>query len=171
LAATPDADADPVDVARSVALRMLERQPRTRAELARALARRGVPDDAATEVLDRFVEVKLIDDEAFARAWVDSRHHGRGLARRALANELHRRGVAAEVAQQALSSVSTDDEVAVADALVERKLRSMSSLAREVKQRRLVGMLARKGFPVGLAARVVREALDHDQADQETDDT
>jgi regulatory protein len=154
-----DPDADPESVARTIALRLLEHSPKTRAELAAAMARRGVPRETADTVLDRFGEAGLIDDAAFAQAWVDSRHNGRGLARRALAAELRRKGIDDEVAADALSSVSSDDEVAVAQALVERKLRSMSGLSREVATRRLVGMLGRKGFGAGLAYRVVSEAF------------
>ena len=77
-------------------------RPRTRAELAKALARKEISDEVIAEVLDRYDEVGIIDDAAFARAWVSSRHQGRGLARRALANELRQRGVAAEVAGEAL---------------------------------------------------------------------
>ncbi len=160
--AAADADpeaADPETIARSIALRMLERAPRTRAELARGMARRGVPEDVAAGVLDRFTEVGLIDDEAFAAAWVSSRHAGRGLGRRALSAELRRRGVDTETAAAALAGVSADDEEAAARALVERKLRSMAGVAPEARLRRLVGMLARKGFGPGMASRVVRDAL------------
>jgi regulatory protein len=157
--ADPNADADPESVARAIALRMLERAPRTRAELARAMARRGVPADAATAVLDRFVEVGMVDDEAFAAAWVDSRHAGRGLARRALSAELRQRGVDADVIRDAVDVVSADDEETAATALVRRRLPTLSRLPRETQIRRLVGMLARKGFSQGLAMRVVRDAL------------
>jgi len=156
-----DPDADPESVARTIALRMLERQPRTRLELERAMARRDVPSDVAAAVLDRFTEVGLIDDEAFAQAWVDSRHRGRGLAKRALSAELRRRGVDETVLRDAVATVSDDDERAAAAALVERKLRTMSSLPRDVRMRRLVGMLGRKGFGSGVALSVVREALDN----------
>jgi regulatory protein len=128
--------------------------------LATALAKRGVPERASEVVLDRFTEVGLIDDATFAQAWVDSRHRGRGLGRRALAAELHRKGIDQELAAKALATVSTDDEVAAATALVARRLRSMSGLPRETKTRRLVGMLARKGFGASLAYRVVTEVID-----------
>ena len=156
-----DPDADPESVARTIALRMLERQPRTRLELERAMARRDVPPDVAAAVLDRFTEVGLIDDQAFAQAWVDSRHRGRGLARRALSAELRRRGVGESVLAEAVATVSDDDEHAAARALVERKLRTMSSQPRDVQMRRLVGMLGRKGFSSGLAMRVVRDVLEN----------
>ena len=152
-------EADPESVARTIALNMLERQPRTRAELARGMARRGVPEDAAAAVLDRFTEVGLINDEAFAQAWVDSRHAGKGLGRRALSAELRRRGVDDETAKEAVATVTPQDEEAVARTLVERKLRSMASVPHDAKLRRLVGMLARKGFEPGVALRVVRDVL------------
>jgi regulatory protein len=154
-----DPAADPESVARSIGLRLLERTPRTRAELATAMARRGVPEAAATAVLDRFVEVGLLDDAGFATAWVDSRHRGRGLARRALAAELRRRGVDDEIARDALASVTTEDEATAARALVRRRLGSMTRLAADVKTRRLVALLGRKGFGGSLAYQVVREAL------------
>jgi regulatory protein len=152
-----DPDADPESAARTIALRMLDQAPRTRAELATALAKRGVPDDAAMAVLDRFDEVGLIDDEAFAAAWVDSRHRGRGLARRALSAELRRKGIDDEVASQALEAVSDDDEDDAARTLVRRKAATMRGLPVEVRTRRLVSMLARKGFGGSVAYRVVRE--------------
>jgi regulatory protein len=155
-----DPDADPESVARTIGLTMLDRAPRTRSELETAMARRGVPEDAAQTVLDRFVEVGLVDDVAFATAWVDSRHRGRGLARRALANELRKRGIDAEIASDALESVTSDDEAIAAEALVRRRIRSMSGLSRDVQTRRLIGMLGRKGFGGSMAYAVVRRVID-----------
>jgi regulatory protein len=157
-----DVDTDPIEVARLIGLRLLERTPKTRSQLASAMARRGVPDDAATAVLDRFAEVGLIDDAAFAEAWVSSRHRGRGLARRALANELRQRGVDDDLAGPALATISNDDEAIAADVLVRRRLRSMSALPRDVKVRRLTAMLARKGFGGSVARSVIVTALADD---------
>jgi regulatory protein len=151
---------DPEQVARNVCLRALTGAPKTRAQLAELLARRGVPDDAADNVLDRFTEVGLVDDAAFARAWVSSRQAGRGLARRALRAELRAKGVEPEVAAEAVELVDDDDERAAARTLVQRRLGSMSRLDRATATRRLLGMLARKGYSGGMAAAVVREALD-----------
>jgi regulatory protein len=152
-------------VARAICLRLLTLQPRTRAELATALARRDVPDDAATAVLSRFAEVGLIDDRVFAAAWVDSRHAGRGLSRRALAAELRRRGVDGEIVGEAVAVVDADAEESAARQLVARRLPSTRRLDQPGRVRRLAGMLARKGYPPGLAMRVVREALAEDGAD------
>jgi regulatory protein len=151
---------DPESVARGICLRALTGAPKTRSQLAELLARREVPDDAAEAVLDRFTEVGLIDDAAFARAWVSSRQAGRGLARRALTAELRAKGVDPEVAAEAAELVDDDDERAAARTLVQRRLVSMSRLDRATATRRLLGMLARKGYGGGMAAAVVREALD-----------
>jgi regulatory protein len=150
-----------------VCLRLLSQQPRTRAELATALAKRKVPEDAAEAVLARFDEVGLIDDAAFAQAWVETRHRGRGLARRALAQELRNRGIDGETARGALDQVDAADEQAAARALVARKLPASRGLPTPTRVRRLAGMLARKGYPQGLALRVVREALATEGAETE----
>jgi regulatory protein len=144
-----------------VCLRLLTLAPRTRAQLAAALFKKGVPDEVAERVLARFADVGLIDDAAFARAWVESRHHSRGLAGRALSAELKRRGVAPEEIRAAIDEqLGPDAEVSAARRLVEAKLRSTSGLPPERRTRRLAGMLARKGYPAGLAFRVIREALE-----------
>jgi regulatory protein len=143
-----------------VCFRLLTLAPRTRAQLAEALAKRGIPDDAAAAVLERFTDAGLIDDAAFAKAWVDSRHHGRGLASRALRSELKQRGVDDDDIRDALDELDPDDEVATARRLVERKLSATQGLPADARTRRLAGMLARKGYPAGLAFRVIREALE-----------
>jgi regulatory protein len=151
---------DPESVARGICLRALTGAPKTRQQLAELLAGRGVPDDAAESVLDRFTEVGLIDDAAYARAWVSSRQSGRGLARRALSAELRAKGVDPEVAAVAVEAVDDDTEREAARSLVERKARAMSRLDRTTATRRLMGMLARKGYGGGMAAAVIREVLD-----------
>jgi regulatory protein len=146
------------EVAREICLRQLAVRPRTRAELAKALLRKEISEEVIAEVLDRYDEVGIIDDAAFARAWVSSRHHGRGLARRALANELRQRGVDPEVAGEALEAVDDEAEAETARALVDRKLRTASGTPDAIF-RRLVAMLARKGYPAGVAIRAVKDAL------------
>ena len=158
-------DADPEAVARQICLRMLTAAPRTQAQLADALRRRGVPDDAASAVLARFAEVKLIDDAMFARVWVDSRHHGRGLAGRALGAELRQRGVAQEDIKAALSELDPEQELATARQLIARRLPGTAGMPAPARMRRLAGLLARKGYSAGLAYRVVREALEQESGD------
>jgi regulatory protein len=158
---------DPESVARLICLRLLAAAPRTQAELATALRRRGVPEDAAQAVLSRFAEVKLIDDATFARAWVESRHHGRGLAGRALRDELRRKGVGSDDIASALAELNPGQELATARELVARRLPGTRGQPGPARMRRLVGLLARKGYPAGLAYRVVREALEREPANGE----
>ncbi|GAA1977975.1 hypothetical protein GCM10009798_44000 [Nocardioides panacihumi] len=151
--------ADPESVARKILLDQLTGQARSRHELATRLAKRNVPEEIAARLLDRFEEVGLVDDQAFARLWTTSRQSSKGLARRALAQELRRKGVADDVVREALDELDPADEEAAARALVQRKLRTMSRLDDTTKARRLVGMLARKGYPSGLALAVVRDEV------------
>ncbi len=157
----------PEDVARAVVLRRLAMGPRTRAQLCEAILARGVPEDVAVQVLDRFTEVGLVDDAEFAREWVRVRHRDKGLSRRALADELRRKGVDPDLVEQALDGadgVDGDDERAAAEALVARRLPSTRGVAYPKRVNRLVGMLARKGYGPGLAADVVRRAMSSEGA-------
>ncbi|MFJ7336648.1 recombination regulator RecX [Streptomyces sp. NPDC101116] len=158
---------DPVERARAICLRLLTGTPRTRKQLADALRKRQIPDDASEEVLSRFEEVGLINDGAFADAWVESRHHGRGLARRALARELRTKGVDSALIDEAVSQLDSEQEEETARELVARKLRSTRGLDRDKRLRRLAGMLARKGYSEGMALRVVRQALEEEGEDTE----
>ncbi|MFD5026352.1 recombination regulator RecX [Streptomyces sp. NPDC058373] len=158
---------DPAERARAICLRLLTGTARTRSQLAEALRKREIPDEVADEVLTRFEEVGLIDDEKFADSWVESRHHGRGLARRALARELRTKGVDAAVVDEAVSKLDPEQEERTARELVDRKLRSTRGLDRDKRLRRLAGMLARKGYGEGLALRVVRQALEEEGEDVE----
>jgi regulatory protein len=128
--------------------------------LEEALRRRRVPQDAAEAVLSRFTEVGLIDDATFAAVWVESRHHGRGLGRRALAAELGQRGVPREDIDAAVGQLSAEAEHATALALVESRLPGTAGQPYPARVKRLVGLLARKGYSPGLAYGVVKEALD-----------
>ena len=152
-------EADPEAVGRKILLDQLTGRARSRAELATKLARKRVPPEVATRLLDRFEEVGLVDDAAFAREWVQTRQAGRGLARRAVSVELQRKGVAAEVVDEAVATVEPDDEVETARELVRRKARSLQRFDLPTRQRRLQGMLARKGYPSSVVFQVVREEL------------
>ena len=166
----PDPEPDHEAVARRILLDQLTGQARSRHELAERLARRNVPDEVAGQLLDRFEEVGLVDDEAFARSWVDSRQRTRGLARRALAQELRRKGVADETAREVLAEVDPSDEEETARQLVRKKLRSLSGVDDATAARRLAGMLARKGYPAGLVFAVVKDELASQGRELDPDD-
>jgi len=155
---------DPEAQARQICLRLLTAAPRTRAQLARALQRRGVPGEAAEAVLGRFADVGLIDDAAFARAWVESRHYSRGLSRRSLSAELRRQGVDNEEIREAVGTLDPEQEVATARRLVEQKMAGTRGQPSEARVRRTAGVLARKGYPPGLVFRLIKEHLEQEGA-------
>src|SRR5260370_993960 len=133
---------------------------RTRSQLAERLKKKEIPDDIAEAVLDRFEELHLLDDVQYAETFVRSRHEERGLAKRALGYELRKRGIDNEVAEEALASLDAHQEAARARRLVDTRLRSTAGLDPQVRIRRLVGMLARKGYSSARASRIARIATD-----------
>jgi len=160
-----DREDPPEERARQVCLRLLTLEPRTRAQLAVALRKSGIPSHVADDVLSRFCDAGLIDDAAFARAWVESRHHSRGLSGRALTTELKRRGVDDEEIREAVAGLGPEAEADTARRLVAGKLAATRGQPAQARVRRLAGMLARKGYPPGLAFRVIREAMEAEGTD------
>jgi regulatory protein len=156
---TRGAEPDPHDWARQIVLRQLTAAPRSRAQLEAVLRRKNCPAEVSVAVLDRMEEVGLVDDEAYAGMLVRSRQAGRGLARRALRQELRSKGVDEETARAALEDVDGHAEEERARELVAKRLRSLHGLEPHVQTRRLAGMLARKGYDADVAMRVVREAV------------
>src|ERR1700721_1265355 len=153
---------DPEAQARQICLRLLTIAPRTRAQLAQALDRRGVPAEAAETVLSRFTDVGLIDDAAFARAGLEPGHHSRGLSRRSLSAELRRQGIENEEIREAVDTLDPEQEVATARRLVEQKMAGTRGQPSEVRVRRAAGALARKGYPAALVFRLIKEVLEQE---------
>lgn len=164
----PPEDEDAYAKARQVVLRKLTGSAKSRHQLAQALRDRDFAEETITQVLDRMEEVQLIDDAAFARTWVRTRHELKGLGAAALRRELQDRGVAEEHMAEALDQVTAEDEESAATELIEAKLRGVLIPAgnsqedrheRDKIARRLVSMLGRRGHHPGAAMRLVREAL------------
>ncbi|MGH3866276.1 MAG: regulatory protein RecX [Pseudonocardiaceae bacterium] len=149
----------PAVEAQGICLRLLTARLCSRAELADALRRRGIPEEVAELVLDRLSEVGLVNDTAFAAVAVHSGHRHRGLGRRALSTGLRRRGVPDEIVREAVATVGPEDEEQRARELVRRKLRTNTVRDAGTLARKLGGMLARKGYSEGLAWRVIRDEL------------
>jgi regulatory protein len=157
-----------VEKAREVVLKTLTAAQRSRRELEQSLARKGYPEDVVVQVLDRFDEVGLVDDATYAETIVRTRHAERGLARRGIAAELRRRGIDEDTATEALDQLDPDDERVAGAKLATKLVTRTRSLDREVRVRRAVGSLARKGYAPGLAFELVRDALAAEG--EETDD-
>ena len=141
-------------------LRLLTATARTRAELAGQLAKRGYPDDVSTRVLDRLADVGLIDDADFAEQWVHSRRANAGKGKRALAAELHTKGVDNDVITSVLGGINPAAERGRAEQLVRTRLRRENLSGDDARvSRRLVAMLARRGFDQTMAYDVVSAEL------------
>lgn len=151
--------ADPYSVASSIVLRQLSLAPKTRAQLAEKLAKKGASPEITAAVLDRFTELGYIDDLAYAHTFIRSKMATRHLSKRALAYELSKCGVDKATIEQALAEISDEDEMRAARDLVEKKLRTMNSLDLETRTRRIMGALARKGFSSSIATSVLRDCL------------
>ncbi len=154
------AEADPAQAARTIVLRRLAAAPRTYAQLRDGLLERGFEINVITAVLDRYVEVGLINDTEFAEMWVRSRHSIRGNARSVLRRELRDKGVPTDDAEVALATITDEAERERAGDLVRRKLASTVRLEHQARVRRLTSMLARRGYPPGVCFGVVKEVLD-----------
>ena len=137
-------------------LRLLTTRSRTRAELSGQLARRGYSDDLRDRVLDRLAAVGLVDDTDFAEQWVRSRRANAEKSKRALAAELHTKGVDNDVITAVLDGIKPAAERDRAEQLVRARLRReiLSDDDGRVS-RRLVAMLARRGYSPTMAYDVV----------------
>lgn len=156
---TGEQSQDHESVARNIALRKLANRAHTRHELERALTVKDVPAEVASAVLDRLQEVRLIDDQTFASDWVESRQKRRHLSVSALRRELKVKGIDPDHVEAAVSTLDAEDDYEAASELARRRVRSMMGLAREVRYRRLAGMLSRRGFNHSTVSRVLSEVL------------
>lgn len=136
-------------------LRSSKARPQTEQELRTKLADREFPVAVIDEAIARAVDVGAVDDAAFARAWVNDRGLGRGYSASRLRRELRRRGVSDQLIDPALEPVEQRDDLAVATELAKARAQRMPArLEPETVARRLVGFLARRGYPEGLSRRV-----------------
>jgi regulatory protein len=164
----PD-QADPDSVARNIVLRALTASARTRDELQALLGRRNVPSDVIQRVLDRLEAVGLVDDRAYAEAFVDSRRDRSGWSRRSIQQRLRDKGVDSELIAAALDTLDADDEYATALALARKRWRQTRSLESAIRKRRLLAALGRRGYSADVARRVWQQvsadAADDDEGD------
>ncbi|MDK8678793.1 recombination regulator RecX [Corynebacterium accolens] len=150
---------------RSRALGLLDQRSRSRQELYDRLVQAEFAPEVVDEVLDDLAHAGLIDDAAFAAEWVRQRHKRRGKSRSVLDRELREKGVSQEDRDEALAQIDSADEEAMARALAEKKARSVKSVPADRKERekalrRIVGVLARRGFNEGMSLNIAISALE-----------
>ena len=161
---TPDAHTQAVEAAREIVLRRLDRSAAPRAALVELLERKEVDPRVAVEVLDRLEAAGVIDDAAYAARLVRTRFAEKGAARRAIAEELRRKGLEEQNVAAALGQIDSDDEDAAALALARKKLIATRHLPWEVRRRRTAALLGRKGYSREVTMRAVEDALAEEQS-------
>lgn len=162
---TPDDHQQQVEAARDLVLRRLDRSAAPRAALAELLARKEVDPRVAEEVLDRLEAAGVIDDAAYAAVLARTRFAEKGAARRAIADELRRKGLGRDAISRALEQIDGEDERNAALALARKKLAATRALASDVRRRRALALLGRKGYSAGVAAAAVEEVLSEESAE------
>ncbi len=148
---------DPAERAREIALRLLDHSARSAAQLREGMLKREVDPEIADQIVARYIEVGLLDDSALAATIARTRHAERGLSRRAIAQELRRKGFEPEDVESALAQIDGDDEADAARELAAVRWRRLSNHDDQTRTRRVVAMLGRKGYAPSLAFEVVRE--------------
>ena len=164
-AAAGSAEITDLEQARSIALRRLAVRARSAAELKQDLLRRHVAENLADQIVTRFAEVGLVNDEDFARQWVTERRASKSLSTARLTRELRGKGVSAAVISAVLGDVQ-DSEFDVALKLARSRVRTVAGHDRATMTRRLAGQLERKGFSSGVVRRAVVQAVDEALADE-----
>ncbi len=147
---------DPYERAREIALRLLTHSPRSGAQLRDGLLARDVDRGVADAIVARYVEVGLLDDAALAATIVRTRHAERGKSRRAIRDELRRKGFDDDDIGAALDQIGDDDERERASELARRRWEQLARHPEEVRVRRTVAMLGRKGYSSALAFGLVK---------------
>ena len=150
--------------ARTLLLNKLTRGPRSRFQLAQAMEKREIPLDISEELLNRFTEVGLIDDAAFAKAFAHDRRANRGLSKAALKRELANVGVEQQLIQVALEEIDSDQELELAIQLVSKRWNSVKNLEWQARQRRLSGFLGRRGFTGSVVSVAIKTVENLEQA-------
>ncbi|WP_084040303.1 regulatory protein RecX [Demequina sp. NBRC 110053] len=160
----PTTPADPAERAREIALRLLTHSARSTAQLREGLLKREVEPGIADQIVARYVEVGLLDDGALAASIARARHSERGASRRAIHQELRRKGFGTDHIDAALDQISGDDEHEAARSLALKRWRSLQAHDEQTRVRRVVAMLGRKGYSPEIAFGVVKELQRADRA-------
>lgn len=162
---TPDAHTQQVEAARDIVLRRLDRSSAPRAALAALLERKETDPRVAQEVLDRLEEAGVIDDDAYARMLARTRFAEKGASRRAIAHELRLKGLGEGAIEGALAQIDEADESAAALALARKKVAATAGLEAQVRRRRTLAFLARKGYAPHVCVQAYEAALSGEYPD------
>ena len=159
-----DAEAEDFDAsyskAKKTAMNMLAMRDHASGELRDKLLKRDFLPEAVDELIAKLQKSRLLNDEEFAQRYVRAHRERRKLSRTALKRELNKKGLSADIVAGAVDDV--DGEEDLARQVAEKKAASSRGLDYEVRERRILGMLARRGFTSSVCLKVTREVLSED---------
>lgn len=159
--------------AKNTVYNQLAYSAKSRYQLRQKLESKGFETELIESLLDKFEAAHLIDDAEYARSFVTQRGTGKKLSRSALRRELKERGITGDLAEEALAARTDEDERRDAAELVRKKLRPAMNFSdrteKEKIMRRLVGMLARRGYSSSVAFSVVKEEIERYCSEWEED--
>lgn len=147
----------PAERAREIAIRLLTHSPRSATQLRQGLIARDVEPSLADEVIARYVEVGLLDDAGLAATIARTRHAERGTAARVIEQELRRKGFTDDHIAAALEPITHEAERDAAARLAFKRWERTEGLPGDVRVRRVVAHLGRKGYSPGLAFALVKD--------------
>lgn len=142
------------ETAMQQALLFLGYRPRSKQEVRANLEKHEIPEDVIVATLERLEENGLLNDQAFAQAWVENRSSFRPRSRRALALELRQKGLADEIVQEALDEVNEDS---LALQAAQKQAHRMTGLDWPEFRQKMGGFLGRRGFSYAVIAPVLRQ--------------
>ena len=157
---------DDPKVVLDAALRFLEARPRSAAEVRRRLTGAGYREELVAAAIERLGELGVLDDEAFARAWVESRDRARPRGERALRSELAKKGIDRQVSDDVLGERLIDQpdaDAAAARRVLERHAHALARVADpRARRQRAYALLARSGFDSETAVEAIAAILPRD---------
>lgn len=146
----------------SYALHLLSARQRSRQDVEGRLLKKGYDPDVVIQILERLVELELLDDGKFAEQWAATRHKGKGLSRSAIKRELNTHGISQELIETSLESISDEAELKAAYEIAQARVSRLRGLSQDVQIRRLVSLLARRGYSGGVAFKVAKDVTNSD---------
>ncbi|MGB9592988.1 MAG: RecX family transcriptional regulator [Anaerolineae bacterium] len=151
-----------VDRAYERTLRFLTYRPRSEAEVVKYLASKGVEPSVQAEILAKLRRLNLVDDEAFARFWIESREQSHPMGRMALRAELRLKGVRDETIERAMQTLDEEESAYLA---ARKQARRYADLSDKQAQEKLGAFLIRRGFPYSVARATVKRLVEESAAE------
>jgi regulatory protein len=138
------------------ALRFLANRPRSEREIRDRLQSKGLAEEPIRKALARLRELGLVDDEQFARYWIEQRQQHRPRGERQLRLELRQKGVDSTTTAAAIETASTEEPVDLAYRAVLRRARALAGLEPREFTQRVGQFLLRRGFDYETTRSVVQ---------------